>query len=97
MHILVCPSINFNLSIFIDNKGKRKVSVDESVQKYKRCKKITGKNLDVICDDLDGRITNLEELFKWAIKETAGEMGKKYSSPYDVNIVFGVYVTFLGS
>ena len=37
MHILVSPSINFNLSIFIYDRGTSKMSVDESEQKYKGC------------------------------------------------------------
>lgn len=93
MYIVLCPSIDFMFSIFIYEKGKRKVSVDESKQKYRGYKKITCENLDENFDDLDGRITNLEDLFKWVIKERAGNKGKKYSSSYDLNTVFCVCIT----
>ena len=52
------------MSIFTDDKGKRKVSVDESEQKYRGCKKSTSEKLYEFCDDLDGKITNLKDMFK---------------------------------
>ena len=35
----MCPSIDFILSIFIDHKGMRKVSVDEKLDENKKPKK----------------------------------------------------------